>query len=100
VIRFEFPDQRRHRRFWLLLEKGEAGVCIRHPGHEEDLVMEADSDAFVRWHLGRLPWTRAVADGRIRPTGPRELVRAFLSWGPVSGFAGVRPAPGVAVAAS
>jgi DNA-binding HxlR family transcriptional regulator len=103
VIRFEFPDQRRHRRFWLLIEQGEAGeaeVCVRHPGDEETLVIEADSEAFVRWHMGRLPWARAVAAGRIRPTGPRALVRAFLSWGTLSRFAEVRPAQGTAAAAS
>jgi putative sterol carrier protein len=100
VIRFEFPDQRRHRRFWLLVEHGEAEVCVRHPGDEENLVIEADSEAFVRWRMGQLPWTRAVAAGRIRVTGPRELVRAFLSWGPLSRFAEVRPAQGTAAAAS
>src|SRR5262249_60026369 len=68
VIRFEFPDQRRHRRFWLLVEQGQAEVCVRHPGDEESLVIEADSEAFVR----------------IRTTGPRELVRAFISCGPLS----------------
>jgi DNA-binding HxlR family transcriptional regulator len=98
VIRFEFPDQRRHRRFWLLVERREAEVCVQHPGYEENLVIEAESDAFARWHLGHLPWGRAVATGRIRPTGPRELVRAFLSWNPLSGFADVRPAAGVAAA--
>lgn len=98
VIRFEFPDQRRHRRFWLLVEQKEAEVCVQHPGHEENLVIEAESEAFALWHMGRLPWARAVAAGRIRPEGPRELVRAFLSWNPLSRFAGVRPAPGVAAA--
>jgi DNA-binding HxlR family transcriptional regulator len=96
VIRFEFPDQRRHRRFWLLVERGEAEVCVGNPGHAEDLVVEAESEAFVRWHLGHLSWSRALADRRIRTTGPRALVRAFLSWGPVSRFAEVQPAPGIA----
>ena len=92
VIRFEFPDQRRHRRFWLVIERGEAEVCVRYPGGDEDLVIEAESEAFVRWHMGQLPWARAVASRRIRPTGPRELVRAFLSWAPLSRFANVRSA--------
>jgi len=37
---------------------------------------------------------------RIRVTGPRELVRAFLSWGPLSRFADVRPAQGTAATVS
>jgi DNA-binding HxlR family transcriptional regulator len=100
VVRFEFPDQRRHRCFWLLVEQGEAEVCVRHPGDEEDLVIEADSEAFIRWHLGQLPWPRAVAAGRIRTTGPRDLVRAFLSWAPLSRFAHVRPAERASAATS
>ena len=100
MIRFEFPDQRRHRRFWLLVEQKRAEVCVQHPGHEENLVIEAESEAFARWHMGHLPWSRAVADGRIRPEGPRDLVRTVLSWNPLSRFAAVRPAPGVVAAAS
>jgi hypothetical protein len=100
VIRFEFPDQRRYRRFWLLVDKGEAEVCLGHPGGEEDLVIEAESEAFVRWRLGQLLWPRAVAARRIRPTGSRELLRAFLSWGPLSRFADVRPAQRTAAAVS
>ena len=66
VIRFEFPDQRRHRRFWLLVERHAAEVCVQHPGYEEDLVIEAESEAFARWNLGQLPWARAVATGALR----------------------------------
>ena len=61
---------------------------------------EAESEAFAHWHLGHLPWSRAVATGRISPEGPRELVRAFLSWNPLSGFADVRPVARAAAAAS
>ena len=67
-------------------------LAKRYPGGEEVLVIEAESEAFVRWHMGQLPWARAVASRRIRPTGPRDLVRAFLSWAPLSRFANVRPA--------
>jgi hypothetical protein len=31
------------RRFWLLVQEPEPEVCVKHPGHDEDLVVTADS---------------------------------------------------------
>ena len=92
VVRLEFRDQpRRHRLFWLVLADGAGEVCVKHPGFEEDLWIEADSEAFVKWHMGRMPWSRAIDEGRIVVHGPRTLARAFPTWNGRSKFASVRP---------
>lgn len=91
VVRFDFVD-RPGERFWLLLERGVGEVCRTWPGFDEDLVVTAESAAFVQWHMGRLAWGRALASRRIRLDGPSALARAFPTWNRRSPFARVRPA--------
>lgn len=99
VVRFEFSDQpKKHSRFWLLLDRGTGEVCASSPG-EEDLVVVAEAEAFVRWHMGRLSWSQAVSEGGVRVVGPRALVRAFPTWNQRSHFAHVQPVVAVAAAA-
>lgn len=81
VVQFEFPDERSGNRFfWLLIQDGDAEVCVSDPGDEPGLRVVARSAAFVDWHRGAMPWTEAVRSGAITLTGDRSLVRAFPSW--------------------
>lgn len=81
VVAFEFPDERvGNRFFWLLIEDGEAEVCITDPGGEAELRVVASSVAFVDWHRGVLPWSEATRSGDITVTGRSSLVREFPSW--------------------
>ena len=77
VIRLDFTGFRRHERYWLLLEHGEAEICKTYPGLDEDLYITADAEAFVKWHAGQLSWAEATRDSRIQLDGPSWLVRAF-----------------------
>lgn len=91
VIRFEFSGQPKSKaRFWLLIENGRGEVCSSCPG-DDDLVIRADPERFVRWHMGELTWVEAAAQGGIEISGPRPLARAFPTWNRRSHFAqGVR----------
>ncbi|MEQ9322041.1 MAG: helix-turn-helix domain-containing protein [Polyangiaceae bacterium] len=81
VVRFDFPDEpASHRRFWFLIDHGEAELCYSHPGSEADLRVTARSRPFTLWHVGRLSWQRALRTGGIRVEGPRSLVRALPTW--------------------
>lgn len=81
VVAFDFPDERPgHRYFWLLVDNGDAELCITDPGGEPDLRVVAESAAFVDWHRGELGWADAIGDGRITVVGPRDLVRGFPAW--------------------
>ena len=81
TVRFDFPDQRPpHQRFWILFEHKTAELCNEHPGFEEDLVVWARSEAFLLWHLGKLPWRTAVGNDQIRVTGKQTLCRALPTW--------------------
>ena len=90
VIRFDFTGRARRERYWLLLEHGEAEICKTYPGLDEDLVVTADAEAFVKWHAGQLSWAQAVRENRIRLDGPASLARAFPTWNARSMFAHIR----------
>ena len=92
VIRFDFTGGRRRERYWLLIEHGETEICKTYAGLDEDLFVEAESEAFVKWHAGRVSWAEAVRDGRIALHGPTALVRAFPTWNKRSGFAHIKEA--------
>jgi DNA-binding HxlR family transcriptional regulator len=82
LVRFDFPEEpESRRRLWLLVQDGDAEVCAKPPGFEEDLVVTVnDADAFARWHLGLQDWEEAVGRGRLRMAGPRALARALPTW--------------------
>lgn len=81
VVAFTFPDEKpANRRFWLLVEDGDAELCYRDPGGEPELRVTARSGAFVDWHRGALDWADALDAGDIAIHGRAPLARAFPSW--------------------
>ncbi len=91
VVRFDFVGRQRRERYWLLIERGDAEICKKRPGFNEDLWITADAEAFVKWHAGQLSWADATRSGRIELVGPTRLVRAFPTWNARSAFAHVTP---------
>jgi hypothetical protein len=80
VVAFTFPDERAgNRRFWLLIEGGDAEVCVTDPGGEAAAEVVARSRAFVDWHRGILSWGDAMRAGTI-VRGWRPIVRALPTW--------------------
>ncbi len=94
VLRFDLQDRPKER-FWLLLDRRECEVCIKPPGFEEDIIVRTDCQTLTLVHR-RLSMAEAVRSGRWEMDGPRQLVRAFPSWGGLSYFAGVQPVGAVA----
>jgi DNA-binding HxlR family transcriptional regulator len=81
VVRFTFPDEQPgNRHFWLLVEHGDAELCLTDPGGDAVLHVVARSAPFVDWHRGVRPWARVVRDGDVVLSGDPALVRAFPSW--------------------
>jgi DNA-binding HxlR family transcriptional regulator len=88
VVRFDLRDRPKER-FWLLLNRPDAEVCVTYPGFEEDLVIETDSRTLAQVHMGHLEVGEAIRAGAWRAQGPPELARALMSWGGRSPFAAV-----------
>jgi DNA-binding HxlR family transcriptional regulator len=82
TVRFDYRGvpARQRRTFWLVLERGEADVCVKDPGFEVDLFVDAELSAFTRVWLGDMTFARAQLTGAIRLSGDRRWLRAFPSW--------------------
>jgi DNA-binding HxlR family transcriptional regulator len=82
LIRFDFPTLAGPGSHgWLLLERGEAELCEKYPGGEENVVVVVyDPLALARWHLGELEWGDALRCGAIEVSGDHALARALPTW--------------------
>jgi hypothetical protein len=101
VVRFDFravpKTVRSQPTFWLILEHPDVDLCLKDPGCEIDLVVNADLVALTKAWMGDVRLSDAMRSGLVRIEGPRALVRAFPGWLALSGFADVeRPGTGAA----
>lgn len=86
----ELPDQRVVLQFdhtapekvtlWMVLERGEASVCIQHPGFDSDVIVTMPTSVLAEVFAGTVEWKRAVSDEQIIVTGPSHLVSAIPRW--------------------
>lgn len=65
---------------WMVLDRGEASVCIQHPGFDSDVIVTMPTAALAEVFAGTVEWQRAVARQRIAVEGPPHLVRALPRW--------------------
>jgi DNA-binding HxlR family transcriptional regulator len=79
VIRFDFSSPVTQP-YWLVLEPGDASVCLQNPGFEVDLTVATDLSTYYEVWYGRLDLARAKRDGQIVLRGPRALQRSFPAW--------------------
>ena len=84
LVRFDYPTYSRtgtRAGGWLLIQHGEAEICEKHPGGDEDLIVVVnDPLAFARWHLGELEWGAALRSRAIEVHGTPALARALPTW--------------------
>lgn len=79
LIQFQFTG-RAAGRYWLLIQRAEASICLRHPGFDVDLIVTADIVAFYRVWLGRTTLAEALRAGQVRLDGTPADIRAFPLW--------------------
>jgi DNA-binding HxlR family transcriptional regulator len=101
VVRFDFRGMPRASRcptsWWLVLQRPEVDLCLKDPGFEEDLVVDADAAALTRVWMGDVRLGDAIRQGLIRLDGLPMFRRAFPTWLALSTFAPVpRPRPAAA----
>lgn len=81
IVRFHFEAIARGQpSWWLILDRGEADICLSDPGFDVNLVVDADLRSMIMVWMGDLPFADAVRAGAVRVDGPRPLVRGFPRW--------------------
>ncbi len=79
VIEFDYRDEKPIH-IWLVLDRGEPSVCVKHPGFDTDLLVTTDSVSLMRVFSGIESLNDAIDGGRIDLAGPPALARGFGRW--------------------
>jgi DNA-binding HxlR family transcriptional regulator len=79
VIELSFTEPTRQV-IWMVLDRGEASVCVQHPGFDPDLVVSTTTATLSQVFNGYQTWSKALAGGAIRVEGSTTLVRALPRW--------------------
>ena len=87
LVRFDYPTlSAPGNQSWLLIEQGDAEICEKYPGGEENLIVVVNNPvAFARWHLGEIEWGAALRSEAIVMIGPPALARALPTWSSAPG---------------
>ena len=67
-------------KIWLVLDRGEASVCMQHPGSDPDLVVRMSTPTLARVFSGAERWSTAVANGDLEVAGPPTLAKKLPTW--------------------
>lgn len=78
VLRFVFrgipKSSRNPRHWWLLIRQDEIEVCLKDPGQNVDVTIEADLGAFTKVWTGYCRLQEALAPGLITFRGPKSAI--------------------------
>jgi hypothetical protein len=78
VLRFDFrgvpKGSRNPRRWWLLIRQDEIEVCLKDPGQNLDVVIEADLGAFTKVWTGYCRLEGALARGLVAFRGTDSAI--------------------------
>jgi DNA-binding HxlR family transcriptional regulator len=65
---------------WLVLDRGEPSVCMKHPGFDSDIVVRTDPVSFMRVFSGIDSLADARRHERVVVDGIPSLTRSFGEW--------------------
>jgi DNA-binding HxlR family transcriptional regulator len=90
TLEFEFTGAPADcRRFWLVHHRGIVDMCLKDPGYEVDLKVEADLRLFIEAWRGIRDLRKEIQAKRIRVIGPAALRAALPQWLRLSSLAPV-----------
>jgi len=79
VVEFNFRETR-PKHFWLILDPGDVSVCVKHPGFDIDVLIQAELVALYDVLFGRVTFARVIREERLKIDATPELIRAFPKW--------------------
>lgn len=90
VVYFQYQDAPiNRRRWWLVLNREEADLCLIDPGFEHDLAVTTNVRTMTGIWMGDLSYGSALQTGDLKIEGPAELRTLLPSWLQLSLFAEV-----------
>lgn len=88
VIFFNFAEQRAtHRKWWLIVQRGEVEVTAEDPGVEPDLTVESSLRAMTEVWMGLTTVEQETAAGEMRVHGDEDIADTMQHWLGLSPFA-------------
>jgi len=79
VIQFDHTAPEKQT-IWMVLDRGDASVCLQHPGFDADVVVTTTTPALAAVFAGVESWNHAVTTGAISVAGPPTLGKAIPRW--------------------
>ena len=90
VVHFLYQDApTSRRRWWLVLDEGEANICLVDPGVEPDLQITTTVKTMTGIWMGDLSYGEALQSGDFQMIGPTALRARFPTWLRLSYYADV-----------
>jgi DNA-binding HxlR family transcriptional regulator len=90
VVQFMFNDApAKERRWWLVLEEGEADLCLVDPGLASEVLVTTDVRTMTAIWMGDMSYGLALQTKSLEIDGPAELRNRFPRWLQLSTFADV-----------
>ena len=93
VVHFRFTDARPgEQQWWLVMENGQADLCLQDPGRELTLVVESTVRALTEIWVGDSTPAEALRSRELRVDGPPREAERLWGWIGTSMFAPARKA--------
>jgi DNA-binding HxlR family transcriptional regulator len=71
---------------WLVLDRGDASMCLQHPGFDSDVIVTTTTPDLADVFSGHVSWRDAVSNGTMAVAGSPKLLRAMPTWFLLSPF--------------
>ncbi len=81
VVQFDYSDAPPElRRWWIVVDGGQADLCQSDPGYEVDLYIATSVPVLAKVWIGQKNLARALDDGEIEAFGEAKLRRSMGRW--------------------
>jgi DNA-binding HxlR family transcriptional regulator len=83
------PQERRN--WWLIIDDRKVDLCTNHPGHKEDISIEACLRGLTEVWMGQISVAKAKEKGFLIFDGNKKYIKSFKDWFLLSPFANEHP---------
>ena len=93
VLRFEYVDYpSKMRLWWLVIDDEGVDICLKDPGYEVDLFVQAQLKTMTQIWMGDISLSKARREKLLNLSGNTELKNSMPQWIGRSLLAGIAPA--------